>query len=172
MNSEHPFFDARRSSSQKCGYDFKTQKNYNKKIFIEEYKKHQLGQDSNIQECAQDFLLIKKGINPENYFCERDIVSSEEIKEIYETIKKSAGPNFIAFYESYLRKIGYGYNEDFIGSALEDVKIAYTTLRKCNLPDWDCPKEMITVKEMENLYNILVPKEKKGTKVNKVLEEK
>lgn len=171
-NIDYLFLDARRKSSRECGYDFKTQKNNNKRNFIEEYIKHELGQDSNIQECAQDFLLIKRGINPQNYFCKRDIVSSEEIKKIYDVIKKSADSNFIAFYESYLRKIGYGYPQDFIDSSIKDVKVAYITLRKCKIPNWDCPEEMITLNEMENLYNVLTPKENSTTRSNKVLEEK
>ena len=171
-NNEHPFFDARRKSSQKCGYDFKTRKNENKRNFIYEYNKYNCGQNNNIQEYAQNFLLIKKGINPENYFCERDVVSAEEIEDIYNIIKESADSNFIAFYESYLRKIGYGYTQDFIDSALDDVKVAYATLRKCKFPNWDCPKEMISVNEMENLYTLLVPKQSTSTDPNKNLEEK
>ena len=171
-NTDYLFVDARRKSSRECGYDFKTQKNNNKRNFIEEYIKYELGQDSNIQECAQDFLLIKRGINPQNYFCERDIASPEEIKEIYDIIKKSVDSNFIAFYESYLRKIGYGYNQDFIDSSIKDVKVSYITLRKCKIPNWDCPEEMITVKEMENLYAILTQKQPGSTKPNKALEEK
>lgn len=166
------FSDARRESSKKGGYNFKTKKNENKRDFICEYIKYKVGQDSNIQECAQDFLLIKRGINPENYFCERDIASTEEIEIIFDTIKKMADSDFILLYKSYLKKIHLGYNQDIINSALEDVKIAYATLRKCKFPDWDCPKEMITIKEMENLYTLLVPKQGSNTDPNKNLEEK
>ena len=166
------FLNARRESSKKCGYDFKTRKNENKRDFVYEYLKDQKGQQSNIQECAQNFLLIHRGINPENYFCARDIVSQERINSIYDTIKETSDLNFISFYMSYLRKIGYGYNQDFIDSALRDVKIAYSTLRKCNFPDWDCPEESITVNEMENLYNILTQNKNSKTQQNKTLEEK
>ena len=37
----------------------------------------------------------------------------------------------------------------------------YDTLRKCHLGQWECPHNMITIKEMENLY-LLLAKDIKG----------
>lgn len=154
-SEEHPFGAWRARSSQICRYDIKTKRNENKRDFINEYSKARLGYENNIQEQAQDFLLLERGIIPESYRSEKNTVSSKEIEDIYEKIKNSANSNFISFYKSYLKKIDYGYNKDFIDSALKDAKIAYRTLRKCTFLDWDCPDEMITIKEMENLYSIL-----------------
>ena len=155
LNEEHLFAAWRARSSQMSRYDIKTERNEKKKDFIDEYSKARLGYENNIQKLAQDFLLLERGIMPDSYFGIRNIVSSSEIEEIYEKIKNSANSDFVSFYKSYLKKIEYGYNQDFIDSALEDVKIAYSTLRKCSFLAWDCPDQMITIKEMENLYNIL-----------------
>ena len=152
---EHPFGAWRARSSQMSRYDIKTKRNENKKEFIDEYSKARLGYENNIQKLAQDFLLLERGIMPDSYSGVRNIASSIEIEDIYEKIKNSSNSNFVLFYKSYLKKIEYGYNQDFIFSALEDVKIAYSTLRKCNFLSWDCPNEMITINEMENLYNLL-----------------
>lgn len=155
LSEEHPFGAWRANSSQMCRYDIKTKRNENKRDFVDEYIKARLGYESTIQTEAQKFLLLERGINPDSFFGEKKHVSSKEIEDIYEKIRNSVNSNFILFYKSYLKKIDLGYNTDFIDSALKDAKIAYHTLRKSSLLNWDCPEEMITIREMENLYSIL-----------------
>lgn len=59
--------------------------------------------------------------------------------------------------------MNYGYTEDFVQNALSDVKVAYSTYRKVNNPDWNLKESQITENEMTNLYNILVPREQDNT---------
>lgn len=152
---EDNFSKIRMQSTRNTNYTAKTSKNNIKNEFVCEYTKTDYKNTVEIKKIARTFLMLEKGIVPESSPSYRIDIPDKMIPEIFSKIKQGSTNDFIKFYQSYLRKIEFGYNQDIVDSSLEDVKTAYHTLRKCHLGQWECPHNMITIKEMENLYLLL-----------------
>ena len=162
---EDNFTRARLESREASNYEHKMSKNNIARKFVDIYNSELKATDK-IQEVASIYRLLEKGINVSSYGATKEQLSSKEIDNIYVRIKQGAEKNFVLFYQSYLRKIERGYYPEYIESALQDLKNAYHTLRRTNYFEWNCPDEMITITEMENLY-LLITGEKKVSSVNK-----
>ena len=152
---EDNFSKIRMQSTRNTNYTAKTSKNNIKNEFVCEYTKTDYKNTVEIKKIARTFLMLEKGIVPESSPSYRIDIPDKMIPEIFSKIKQGSTKDFINFYQSYLRKIDIGYSEEIVKSSLEDVKTAYHTLRKCHLGQWECPHNMITIKEMENLYLLL-----------------
>lgn len=161
MSEGDNFAKARLESIRQSKYNTKTANNNAKRLFVDEYIKAEYKQTETVLKAADICLLLQRGIVVESYPKHDINITNEELEKLFLQIKEGANNNFIKFYQSYLRKIDLGYAEEYRDTAFEDVKTAYHTLRKCSIPGWECPDEIITETEMENLYNILV-----GTKPN------
>lgn len=159
---EDNFTRARLESRRASNYTHKTSKNNVARQFVDIYMNPDLQDSTDLQNVANMYLLLEEGIVPSSCTRKSEKISKRELNEIYVRIKQNATSNFIKFYQSYLRKIEQGYYPEYVESALEDVKTAYHTLRKSNLFDWNCPDEMITTSEMENLYLLISGQKKEG----------
>ena len=168
---EDNFSKLRMQSTRNTNYTAKTSKNNVKNQFVCEYTKTDYKNTGEIKKIARTFLMLEKGIVPESSLSYRIDISDKMIPEIFYRIKQGSTNDFIKFYQSYLRKIEFGYNQDIIDSSLKDVKTAYHTLRKSHLGQWECPLSMITIKEMENLYLLLTKDIKDKSAEKKDLEK-
>ena len=162
---EDNFTRARLESRAASNYEHKTSKNNIAREFVDIYSSD-LNTTAKMQEVAGIYTLLEKGINVSTYGATKEQLSSKDIDNIYVKIKQGAAKNFVLFYQSYLRKIERGYYPEYIESALQDLKTAYHTLRRTNYFKWNCPDEMITIAEMENLY-LIITGEKKVSSANK-----
>lgn len=170
MSEEDNFTKARLESIKASKHDIKTQKNENKREFIDKYIKLKFGHDEGIEKVARTYILLKRGINPCSCPSMKIEISDKQINDIFKEIKQESAKKFISFYESYLRKIEKKYSEEYVLSAIQDLKTAYHTFRKSTQLNWDCPDERITLSEMQNLYLLLT--ERKGIEGEKTYEEK
>lgn len=163
---EDNFCRARLESTRISKYNSKTSKNITAKEFIEEYIKNE-DYPFSLKKAAFEYRNAQKGII--TYCYSDDTISKitqDEIESIYKHIKENCVKQFIAFFESYKRKIDEGYNQEFVDNSFEDLKIAYYTYRKSNNPGWNLTLKQINESEMANLYNILTnTKSPKGNEV-------
>ena len=163
---EDNFTRARLESRRADNYRYKTSKNYISKEFIDAYITAEFKKTNELEKIASMYMLAEKGINISSYGDIKIEVSEKDIRDIYIKINQNADKNFVLFYQSYLRKIEKGYYPEYVESALQDLKTAYHTLRRTNYFEWNCPDQMITVSEMENLY-LLISGEKDNSSKSK-----
>lgn len=155
--SEDEFSKARLDSAIKSNYGGKVSKNNARRNFIDKYTSNCGKMDDELLKAAKECIMAEKGIVIEKSSLNYEIdITEETLNSLYVAIKKNSDDNFKYFFESYKRKIEYEYSDEYISSALRDLKTAYHTLRKCNILDWQCPDELINLTEMENLYSCLV----------------
>lgn len=165
------FSRARLESTIRKNYMIKSLKNRTAKELVNNYSSSENHATPKMKKIACTFLRLQNS-DLSLFFTqsELDRITEVEIKEIYVNIKENSSKNFKYFYESYLRKIKKGYNEEYVENALEDLKNAYQTYRKVNNSFWNLENSQITISEMQNLYNLMVPQ---NNNVNpKLLEEK
>ena len=122
---EDNFSRARMQSTRNTSYDAKTSKNNIKNEFVCEYTRTDYKNTEEIKKIARTLLMLEKGIVPESSPSYRIDIPDKKIPEIFSRIKQGSTDNFINFYESYLRKIEFRYNQDIVDSSLEDVKTAF-----------------------------------------------
>ena len=163
---EDNFTRARLESRRASNYEHKTSKNNIAREFIDTYVDAEFKKTKDLEKVASMYALVEKGINLSSYGVIKLEISEKDIRDIYVRIKQNATSNFIKFYKSYLRKIEQGYYPEYVESALQDLKTAYHTLRRTNYFEWNCPDQMITVSEMENLY-LLISGEKNNSSKSK-----
>lgn len=155
---EENFSKAKLESAVASNYDSKVSKNNARRKFIDAYV-NSLGKlNDELLEAARICIMTEKGIVVESAPDYKVDITEETLNNLYLGIKNRADDNFRYFFESYQRKIERGYDNEHILSALQDLKTAYHTFRKCSILDWECPDEIVNLIEMENLYTILAGK--------------
>lgn len=87
-------------------------------------------------------------------------ITKEVIDSILLKIKEQSLEKFNQFFVSYQKRLAETgeASEERVKNALEDLKNAYSTYRKTNVRGWNTPKEQISISEMENLYNLINPR--------------
>ena len=150
------FASARLESIRINKYRIKHLKNKVSRDLIFEFLKSKGELTEKLRLLIAKYEMLKKGILS-NDFSDSELgkITSEQLNKIYEEITSNANLNFMRFYDSYMRKIDLKYNQEIIDNSLNDLKIAYSTYRKCQNPSWNLTEGQITESEMKNLYNIL-----------------
>ncbi len=170
---EDNFAEARFEGIRKNRYLLKHLKNKTARIFISTYNDSKKEKTNDLKKLACIYNRLDRGSLSIHIFdTDIEMISENDVEEVYVKIKQNADKNFKCFYESYLRKIEMGYEEEYIQTALEDLKNAYYTYRKASNPSWDLEDYQITENEMKNLYDILIPNSEEKISDKKELEEK
>lgn len=170
---ENTFVSERFEATRKNRYLLKKLKNKYSREFINIYTSYDGEINDKLKKIACLYDIVHKGsLNVHIFDSDMEKMSNEHIQQIYLNIKQNADKNFKYFYESYIRKIEKGYEQEYIQNALDDLKNAYYTYRKVNNPSWNLEDYQITESEIKNLYNILIPSSGEKDSDKKELEEK
>ena len=170
---ENAFVSKRFEGIRRNKYLLKHLKNKTARIFISTYNNSNEEKINDLKKLACVYNRLDRGSLSIHIFdTDIEMISENDVEEVYAKIKENIDKNFKHFYESYLRKIEMKYEQEYVEKAFEDLKNAYYIYRKVNNPSWDLEDYQITEDEMRNLYNILVPNKNESSCNKKVLEEK
>lgn len=171
INENDKFDRARLESLVDSAYEAKVFKNTSRMNFIDAYTNSKGQKTKELIEATRLCFMGENGIDPKSCPKYKLDVSNNMIRDLYLKIKGDVRQNFSSFYKSYQRKINRGYNDEYISSALNDLKIAYYTLRKSEIPGYKCPLDMITESEMDNLYSLINTEKKAQGEKEDTLEK-